>query len=247
MVDDSKVKSSENDILNNGKSDEAEKEKSSEVKKKTRTDLNYPPYVTGYGAIPKLFSKIKAASVPPKFNYDFMKSVLEMRSSSHQALIPLLKKLEFLDQANVPTDAYRQYRDDSQSQKIMAQQLRKAYSKLYQANEYADKLNKGDLTAKLKALTGAADDDTTISAVVSTFLELKKLANFDWEQHENTPTEKKKIEPEQNLDTKAHSPKLRQTSLGISYTINLNLPATSEIEVFNAIFKSLKEHILYEE
>jgi hypothetical protein len=32
--------------------------------------------------------------------------------------------------------------------------------------------------------------------------------------------------------------------LGLSYTINLNLPATSDITVFNAIFKSLKEHLL---
>jgi hypothetical protein len=32
--------------------------------------------------------------------------------------------------------------------------------------------------------------------------------------------------------------------LGISYTINLNLPATTEIQVFNSILKSLKQHIL---
>ena len=32
--------------------------------------------------------------------------------------------------------------------------------------------------------------------------------------------------------------------LGLSYTINLNLPATTEIEVFNAIFKSLRENLL---
>ena len=32
--------------------------------------------------------------------------------------------------------------------------------------------------------------------------------------------------------------------LNLSYTINLNLPATSDIAVFNAIFKSLKENLL---
>ena len=35
-----------------------------------------------------------------------------------------------------------------------------------------------------------------------------------------------------------------KVKLGISYTINLNLPATTEIEVFNAIFKSLKNNII---
>jgi hypothetical protein len=43
------------------------------------------------------------------------------------------------------------------------------------------------------------------------------------------------------------SHKARQTNFGISYTINLNLPATTDVEVFNAIFKSLKENILYED
>ena len=32
--------------------------------------------------------------------------------------------------------------------------------------------------------------------------------------------------------------------LNLAYTINLNLPATSDIAVFNAIFKSLKENLL---
>jgi hypothetical protein len=32
--------------------------------------------------------------------------------------------------------------------------------------------------------------------------------------------------------------------LRLSYTINLNLPATTEVEVFNSIFKSLRENLL---
>jgi len=34
------------------------------------------------------------------------------------------------------------------------------------------------------------------------------------------------------------------TGLNLSYTINLNLPETSDVEVFNAIFRSLKENLL---
>jgi hypothetical protein len=34
------------------------------------------------------------------------------------------------------------------------------------------------------------------------------------------------------------------SALSLGYTINLNLPATSDIAVFNAIFKSLREHLL---
>jgi hypothetical protein len=35
--------------------------------------------------------------------------------------------------------------------------------------------------------------------------------------------------------------------LNLGYTINLNLPATSDPEVFDAIFKSLKQHLLRDE
>lgn len=59
---------------------------------KPKSNISYPPYVNAYGAIPKLFEKIRDASVPPKFNQDFLETALELKSSSHRALIPLLKK-----------------------------------------------------------------------------------------------------------------------------------------------------------
>jgi hypothetical protein len=187
--------------------------------------------------------------VPPKVTQDFVSTILGMSSSSHRALIPLLKKLGFVDQANVATEAYRLYRDGTNSKKIMARQLRTAYSDLYQAHEYAHKLGKDELASKLRTLTGAAEDDKNIGAVVGTFLELKKLADFDGVQEDNMPVpeQPKNVELEQAPETKIHSHKVRQASLGISYTINLNLPATTDIQVFNAIFKSLKEHIFHED
>lgn len=232
--------------LSNGNGSAVASEKLNEVEKKPRVSLNYPPYVNGYGSIPTLFSKIKEAAVPPKFTQDYMTSVLEMKSSSHRALPGLLKKLGFLDQGNVPTEIYRQYRDSSQSRRIIGQQLQTAYADLYRVNEYAHRLSKAQLISKLKALTGAGDDDSIIPTVASTFIELSNLASFDEDQESVKPMEPpKKTESEHTEMPPAR--KARQATLGVSYMINLNLPATSDIEVFNAIFKSLKEHILYED
>ena len=69
----------------------------------------YPPYVNAYNGIPTLFNKIKTAAVPPKFTVDFLGTVLDMKSSSYRAMIPLLKKLGFIDSANVPTQAYKDF------------------------------------------------------------------------------------------------------------------------------------------
>ena len=92
-------------------------------------------------------------------------------------------------------------------------------------------------------------NDKNIIAVTGTFIELVKLGDFE-EKFKKAPKKKEKdIEPSKEPEDQKPSqiqhlhPPAR---LGISYTINLNLPATTEIEVFNAIFKSLKEHILDE-
>jgi hypothetical protein len=209
--------------------------------KKLKSSIKYPPYVNAHGSIGKLFARLTKASVPPKFTIDFMETVLELKSSSHRALIPLLKRLGFIDAANVPTDVYKQFRDDTNAGQVMAAQMKLAFADIYKANEYAHNLSKEELISKLRSLTGAAEDDPNINAVVGTFIELKKLADFSSTKKQSAP-EEAKVRPHPEMEGRQAKP--IHTTLGLSYTINLNLPATTEIEVFNAIFKSLKEHLL---
>ncbi|HZR58712.1 MAG TPA: DUF5343 domain-containing protein [Terriglobales bacterium] len=200
----------------------------------------YPPYVNAYGSIPKLFAKVKDAAVPPKFTQDFVNTVLDLKSSSYRAMIPLLKRLGFIDQGNVPTQAYKDFREDSLSGSVMAERLRDAYKSLFAANEYAWKLDKKELLSKLKSLTGAAEDDANLAYVAGTFIELSKLASWN-----GAPPKLKKdtIELTETMRKPIERDELT-AGLRLSYTINLNLPATTEIEVFNAIFKSLRENLL---
>jgi hypothetical protein len=206
----------------------------------------YPPYVNAYNGIPRLFEKINAAAVPPKFTIDFLNTVLDLKSSSYRAMIPLLKRLGFLDAANTPTQAYKEFREKSLSGSVMAERLRDAYSPLFKASEYAWKLTKPELMSKLRSLTGAAEDDANIASVAATFLELSKLAN--WEG--GMPKRKVVGNESQGATggtTGTGSENGREELEGwlrLGYTINLNLPATTEIEVFNAIFKSLRENLL---
>jgi len=204
----------------------------------------------GYGGIPRLFAAIKSASVPPKFTQDYMNVVLDLKSSSFRAMIPLLKKLGFIDPGNVPTQAYRDYRDDELSESIMAQRIKEAYAPLFAANEYAYRLEKKDLESKIRSVTGAGDTDPNLYAVVGTFKELANLAKWDGAA---PPVKKEGLTPPGGKLSEREEDRLRKGMLfgdgrmGLSYTINLNLPATTEIEVFNAIFKSLRENLLRDE
>jgi hypothetical protein len=191
--------------------------------------MEYPPYVDAYGQLKELFAKIKEASVPPKFTQEFLSTVLSLKSSSYRPMIPFLKRMGFIDQANVPTKAYSEYRDESKSKAIMAQQIRSAYSKLYTAHTYAHKLKKEEIMSKLTSVLGTSKEDKTIPKVAATFLELCKLADFEAEI-QTTPA----AEQKESISIGETTPSTVSTKLGISYTINLNLPATTDIEVFNS-------------
>jgi hypothetical protein len=214
----------------------------------------YPPYINAYNGVPTLFEKIKLASVPPKFTVDFLGTALDMKSSSYRAMIPLLKKLGFIDPANVPTQAYKDFRDDAISGSVMAERLREAYKPLFQANEYAWKLNKDELASKLRNITGAGADDQVIPSVAGTFLALSKLAKWEGgapKKKEITLDEPGAGERVNKMGGNANKGNEGEEGTGngrlrLSYTINLNLPATTEIEVFNAIFKSLRENLMRE-
>jgi hypothetical protein len=203
--------------------------------------VNYPPYVEAYGKLKEFFKRITEAQVPPKVTLDFIYTKLGLKSSSYRAMIPLLRKLGFIDSANVPTAVYREYRDPTKSKIVMAQQIKKAYKELFAANEYANKLKREDVISKLNTVLGTPSDDKYTPKVAGTFLGLVALADFEG----TAPIEELKpmIVETPSGETLQLKPQVLR-KFGISYTINLNLPATTDIEVFNAIFKALKENLL---
>lgn len=81
-----------------------------------------------------------------------------------------------------------------------------------------------------------------IKAILNSFKALKNYAIFDEEIEKETDiqtlSENKK---ERNQTVNIQKPPI---GLNLGYVINLNLPATTDVAVFDAIFESLKKHIL---
>jgi len=199
--------------------------------------VDYPPYVYAYGKIGNVFQKIKEAQVPPKVTVDFLYTKLGLKSTSYRPMIPFLRELGFIDSNNAPTAAYRNYRDEKKSKIIMAQRIRDSYKELFAANEYAYKLKREDILSKLNTVLGTPTDDKITPRVAGSFQALCELADFEAKEVVEVSKTPEKAE--------AHAaPQQPAARLGISYTINLNLPPTTDVEVFNAIFKALKENLL---
>ena len=195
------------------------------------------PYVMAYGTITKTLNKMKDASTPDRFTQDFLATKLGIKGGSAKSVIPFLKRTGFLGTDGSPTDLYKRFRNVSQSGAAVADALRQGYSSLYEVNEYAHDLKDSELKGLIVQVTGQEGDSSTTKAMIGSFKALRAFADFD--------AESQPVTDEYSQDHSQAEPVGSGVStIKLGYTINLNLPATSDIAVFNAIFKSLREHLL---
>ena len=203
-----------------------------------------PPYMNAYGNIGRALKKIKSAQTPPRFTQDFLATTLGLSGGGARPLIPYLKRTGFLGSDGVPTDRYKRFRNQGQSGKAAAEALKEAYSTLYAVNEYVHDATDDDLLGTVVQVTGGEPDSATTKAIVASFKALKDFAVFSGVDEEDEEEEEEKSGDEKRENENERTGAILKKGLGLSYTINLNLPATSDIKVFDAIFRSLKEHLL---
>lgn len=200
-------------------------------------------YVQIYGQLPDIFKRISEGQAPDKFTSQYLKD-LGFQSTNHRAIIPLLKALGFLSADGVPTARYHAYRDLSQSRKIMGQAVREAYSDLFTIKAHPTDADRALIEGKFKSAHNTTERMSKLMA--STFYSLLPLADLT----AATPgkTLEKKQEPDPTPPPVHQHPENRERHAApaatLHYNIQIHLPATKDVEVFNAIFKSLREHLL---
>jgi hypothetical protein len=199
------------------------------------------------GTLGKVFDKVKQAATPERFTQDFLSNTLAFKGNYALAVIPFLKKVGFLSGDGTPTELYKLYRNDQESGRAMAQALRQGYAAIYKVNEKAHELSDDQLKGVIIQVTGGKKEDSTTRYILQCFKAMKSRAKFDptaltpaKHEHKDAPTHETPLIP---------IPKPSDGGIGVnlSYTINLNLPASTDIAVFNAIFQSLRQNLLRDE
>lgn len=197
-----------------------------------------PPYMLSPTTLRRILEKIKAAATPARFTHEFLATTLGMKGGTPKPVIPFLKRVGFLSGDGTPTDIYKRFRNDSSAGDAAADALRIGYGSLFEINEKAHELGKDALKGIIVQATGLEKGSRVVSAIVESFNILKSHASFrkkpkghEAKVREETPSDKMVGEPS-------------GLEMNLSYTINLNLPPTTDVAVFNAIFKSLKENLL---
>lgn len=204
----------------------------------------FPPYMNATGILQRVLKKAQVAPPPSRFTQDFLTTKLGFKKGSANAVIPFFKRIGLLGSDGVPTEIYKQFRNESKASQALAEGIRTGYADMYSRNEYFHNLDKDELVGLIVEATGTTKTSSTVKSILRTLDVLRQFTDFEIGASQEKKVEKKPEIPSStiSLPTKVKG----ESGLGVNlaYTINLNLPETSDITVFDAIFKSLKENLL---
>jgi hypothetical protein len=208
--------------------------------------LNQPVQV--YGQLKNLFDILRQGQAPEKFTREFLKDI-GFTSSNHLAFIPLLKGLGFLTSDGAPTQRYRNFLDKTLSGKVLAEAIREAYGDIFVLKARPTRSDRALIEGKFKSTYNLSD--LQADRMAPTFLALLELADEQalYSTTSETPTLEQLKPPQPELEESPASIVRHRRSgaaeiVGLHYNIQIHLPPTKDIEVYNAIFKSIREHLL---
>ena len=198
-------------------------------------------YTNAYGKLGEFFGKLRDGQAPTQFTQELLKD-LGFTSKNHRAYIPIMKSLGFLSPDGKPTERYNSYRDHSKSQKVMAEAIKEAYSDIFLIKSHPTPSDRSAIEGKFKSYHNASDGVAKVMA--NTFYALLSLADLNAVNAQQEPEVSVTSLPEssQGQSQPGMESQIPMMS-GLHYNIQIHLPATKDVEVYNAIFKSLKEHL----
>jgi hypothetical protein len=203
-------------------------------------------YTQKPGSIPAYFDAVLDAQPSERFSIKFLEN-LGFTSTNDRLFISILKELGFLNADGVPQQRYFDFMDRSQSRHVVADGIRDAYSDLFAVNTKANELPATEVKNKLRTLYAGKKTDNVIDRVAKTFAALCEYADFSKpsaaklataeESEKKKPVEHKR--PEAGIQTVAQAITLDS----LQYHINIVLPETRDQAIYDAIFRSLREHL----
>lgn len=196
-------------------------------------------YLTSQKNLKAILAAVQAAQAPKRFTTRFLES-LGFKAAADRLIIGVLKSVGLLNSEGQPTKRYFEYLDQTQSTRVLAEGIREAYADLFQINKKAYELSQTEIKNKLKTLSQGQLSNSVMEKMAATFKGLSHHADFSVAP----PPPKPPVEKESRKDKAG---KVERPSLelgGLVYNIQLVLPADRDQAVYDALFKSLKEHLL---
>lgn len=224
------------------KADTSKKE-AADAKKKTQRKIpgNFS-YTPTPGKLKEALENLVRAERPDKFGRTFVETVLGVKGGSAAPVTPILKRVGFVTTDGTPTDLYAKFQSEGGRSQAALEGLRNGFGELFKRNTYAHKLDENGIKDALVEITGLKRTDPVIQSIYGTFDAFRGFIKGDVQVEQKDAIDQSQAENTSN----GNGTNLRSSSLGLAYQINIVLPETTDISVFNAIFRSLRENLLSE-
>ncbi len=196
-----------------------------------------------------VINSVVSAKAPERFTNKFLEN-LNFKSTNDRLYVGVFKALGLLDENGVPTQRYYEFIDQTQTGRILAIGIEEAYEDLFNLRKDAQNLTVDEVKNKFKTLTQGQKSDNVLGMMASTFKALCDLA--DWSKPRaakpSNDFSEKKQDDVVKMKTKDGSttPSTEETGIvmGLHYNIQIHLPETTNMAVYDAIFQSLKKHLV---
>lgn len=208
-------------------------------------------YLTSTKNVPAMLTAMQQAQAPKQFSVTFLNN-LGFKGNADRLFIGMLKALGFLDPSGSPTQRYFEFLDQTQSERVLAEALRDAYADLFELNVSAHRMSRDEVKNKLKTLTQGQFSDDVLGKMASTFVALAAQADFEAVEPASPP---RTSDGEDDADAPASSELGERTPssgprgrrrLDLVYNIEIVLPESRDPAVYDALFRSLRAHLLDE-
>lgn len=203
------------------------------------------PYTPSPANLTRFFSHVQTAGVPPKVTVKYLKQS-GFKSSNDTYIPSVLKFIGFLDNTGAPTALWQAYRSRGTARAALAGAIRRAYADLFGTYPDAHRKDNEALRNYFSAHTKVAE--STLALIVSTFRKLCELGDFE----SATPTGASVPPSVSTVGGESTAPIVVPSVLSspsatsvpaININIQLELPATSDADIYDKLFAALKKHL----
>lgn len=192
------------------------------------------PYTLKISSLRDFISKIPRIGIPEKINTKTLPA-MGYKLKNDRAIATILKFINFLDNKGVPTENYKNFRSKAESGSVMANCLRQSYIKLFSLYPDAHKRSDQELRDFFSTKTTAGE--TVLNQTVNTFKTLCEFADLEAE-----PIEVVGVPPVPI--GKPITEEIKPTVLPLNINIQIQLPVTENVEVYDKIFEALRKRLI---
>ena len=201
-------------------------------------------YLTSTKNLESIINSVINAKAPDRFTNKFLED-LGYKSSNDRLVVGMFKALGLLDDSGQPLQRYYEFLDQTQTGKILAIGIEEAYGDLFNLRKDAQNMSNDEVKNKLKTLTQGQKSDKVIGLMAMTFRAFCDLADWSEETEIQGSSENTAVQNERNdfAGFEKRGSKVPKTDMNLHYNIQIHLPETTNMAVYDAIFQSLKKHL----